>query len=309
MALRAGLPPIQLWFLRRSLSRPILGSSIAVHMAAVGVAAWVTRHPVPLQFHAPPAQVSHQYAVQYFVLPPVTPKPTVEPTRRPVSRRGRVTPVKQPEDPPTPADAPPASGQSTARSVMIAMELAPDSVVGISPDGMALGPDGARGPDLLARLGFSVPGAAGHVSSLDQRPGLAEGDPEGKRGIRVAQLLTADGTACPSLRRPPTWGKRDLAISVAFVVDQRGLVDPRSLRVVESPNQPQTDFRYYSHIYAVSSTARVDGKLGDIAAAYDSVLADEVLSHVANLLFRPATRDGEPVRSTVLVSCESPEGQ
>jgi len=307
MAFRSGLPPIQLLLLSRKLSRPILASSAAAHAVAFAIAAWVTWEPAAPQFRAPPLEVTRQYAIQYFVLPPVRPKPATQPERRPVSRRGRLVSIKQPDDPPTPASAPEAGGNTAPLETgMLAMELPAGSIASVGAADVAEGPDAAHGPDLLARLGFSVPGAAGPAAGRDPRPGLIDGDPESRGGSQVAELLTAAGTACPSLRRPPSWKERDVTVSIAFVVDQRGIVEPRTLRVVQSPERPQTDYRYYSHIYAVSSTARIDGKLRDLAAAYDSVMTDEVMSHVANLLFRPATRDGQPIPSTVLVSCQSP---
>ena len=42
-----------------------------------------------------------------------------------------------------------------------------------------------------------------------------------------------------------------------------------------------------------------------LPAANDSVLTEEVASHVAGLAFRPALREGQAIRSTVLVSCRT----
>jgi hypothetical protein len=226
-----------------------------------------------------------------------------------VSRPGPVAMVAVPEV--IPASDPTsqiAGGQAppAGATAILTVALPLDSIASVGAGALSADPNAPGGPNLLARLGFRVPGAGDRASGLDPRPGLADGDSASPGGTRVAELLTPDGTACPSLRRPPAWGQRDLTVSVAFVVDQRGFVDRRSLRVVQSPERPQTDYHYYPHIYAVSSTGRVDGKLRDVAAAYDSVVTDDVVSHVADLLFRPALRDGQPISSTVLVSCQSP---
>jgi hypothetical protein len=87
-------------------------------------------------------------------------------------------------------------------------------------------------------------------------------------------------------------------------VDTNGAVDPATLRVIESPDRPQTEHRFHSHIYVVGATVRVDP--GRIApAAFDSVLTEEVASHAAGLVFRPALSEGRAIRSTVLVSCQT----
>jgi hypothetical protein len=93
-------------------------------------------------------------------------------------------------------------------------------------------------------------------------------------------------------------------VAVAFVVDTNGRVDPRTLRVIASPNRPQTENRVHSRIYIVGATAREDrDRLNP--AAYDSLVTHEVASHVADLRFRPALREGGAIRSTVLVSCQT----
>lgn len=93
-------------------------------------------------------------------------------------------------------------------------------------------------------------------------------------------------------------------MSVAFVVDTNGAVDPVTLRVIESPNRPQTDHRFHSHSYIVGATVRDDPERLD-PAAYDSLVTLDVASHVADLVFRPALRDGRAIRSSVLVSCQT----
>ena len=306
MAFRPGLPPIQLLFVRPCLPGRILAWSVGTHAIALGITAWATWQPDYPQFRLPEREVTRRYAVQYLVVPRLDPKPAADPRHRPASHRGPVASMVVPERfTPNAEESPVATGRAAAQPAALAMELPEDSVAGVGP-GLATDPDAARGPSLLARLGFRVPGGGGRMAGPDPRPGLAGGDSAGHGGTKVAELLTADGTACPALRRPPGWTQPGLTVAVAFVVDARGIVDRRSLRVVESPERPQVDFRYYSHIYAVSSTARVDGKLRDAGTAYDSLLTDEVMGHVTNLLFRPAMRDGQAIPSTVLVACQSP---
>ena len=48
------------------------------------------------------------------------------------------------------------------------------------------------------------------------------------------------------------------------------------------------------------------GALPDAEPVYDSVVTRDVRQHIAALQFRPALRDGRPIRSSVLVSCQSP---
>jgi hypothetical protein len=91
---------------------------------------------------------------------------------------------------------------------------------------------------------------------------------------------------------------------MAFVVDTNGMVDRTTLRVIESPSRPQSDHRFRAHIYVVG--AKVQPQPGSVdPAAYDSVVTREVASHVADLMFRPALRAGQTVRSTVLISCQT----
>jgi hypothetical protein len=158
--------------------------------------------------------------------------------------------------------------------------------------------------DRLDRLGQVRIGAGqpvGHESAAV--PGNA--GPRQPGSNRIAELLNSAGSACPSLRRPPKHSGA-LTVTVAFVVDTGGAVDPATLRVLESPDRPQTEHRFYSHIYAVAGSATVDAGLRDVGAAYDSVVTAEVVVHVARLEFRPALTNDRPIRSGVVVSCQSP---
>jgi hypothetical protein len=170
-------------------------------------------------------------------------------------------------------------------------ELAPGQVAGIGQVISTRASDVWPERGLTGKLGFRVP----------------ESDEIGspKAGIdRVAELVSGAGAACPVIPVPAAWTHRELAVSMAFVVDTNGMVDRGTLRVIESPNQPQTDHRFRAHIYVVGTKVRPQPGLVD-PAAYDSVVTREVASHVADLMFRPALNEGRTVRSTVLISCQT----
>lgn len=90
---------------------------------------------------------------------------------------------------------------------------------------------------------------------------------------------------------------------MAFVVDTNGVVDRSSLRVIESPGHPQTDRRYHAHVYVVAATMQPDASPMD-PAGYDSLVSLEMTRHAADLTFLPALEGGQPVRSSVLISCQ-----
>ena len=93
-------------------------------------------------------------------------------------------------------------------------------------------------------------------------------------------------------------------MAVAFVVDTNGRVDPATLQVLESPGQPRTDHRFLNRVYVVGANLQVNrGRTPP--RADDAVLTQEVASHVAGLVFRPALLADRVIRSTVLVSCQT----
>jgi hypothetical protein len=293
MAFRPGQPrPTHLFLNRRRLSVPALASSAGLHVIAFAL---VVRLTSPLHVAAPSApalRVTRAYAVQYLFLPPRTPEPTAKPERRPASRPRPVAPIAVP-NPPASAliVADEGSQAGPPQQPRLATALPPGSVAGVGPGIAPGGPDRASGPGPLGRLGFRPP----------------EGGPTPRGATRVVELASGAGTACPALRRPPGRREYEVAVAIAFVVDTSGTVDPATLRVVESPDRPRTEQRYYSHIYAVGMTARIDGRMPDAAADYDSVLTEEVATHIRDLRFRPAMREGRAIRATVLVSCQSPD--
>jgi hypothetical protein len=150
----------------------------------------------------------------------------------------------------------------------------------------------------MGELGFRVPGPG----EIGRRKG---GIDRVAGGInRVAELVPGAGAACPELPVPVAWAHRELAVAMVFVVDTNGMVDRGTIRVIESPSRPQTEHRFRPHILVVS--AKVRPKSGPVDPdVYDSLVTREVASHVADLVFRPALKEGRTVRSTVLISCQT----
>jgi hypothetical protein len=152
------------------------------------------------------------------------------------------------------------------------------------------------------------PGEVAGIGQTVARP-AAEPPPRAVRGVdRPAALVAAAGSACPELPVPGDRARREVAVTVAFVVDTNGKVDPSELRVIESPGRPPSGRRFYPRIYVVGArVARHPSRVDP--AGYDSMVTRAVTSHVAGLTFRPALSDGRPVRSTVLVACQrAPDG-
>jgi len=150
------------------------------------------------------------------------------------------------------------------------------------------GPTGGRG--VAAMLGFQAP--------------TIGVEPAGDGVDRVPELVGGASSACPEPRPPGPGTSRQSAVTVAFVVDTNGAVDRATLEVIESPGQPRTDHRFHARVYVVGASVQMDpGRTPP--AADDSVLTEEVASHVAGLVFRPALREGRAIRSDVLVSCQT----
>jgi hypothetical protein len=136
--------------------------------------------------------------------------------------------------------------------------------------------------------------------------GPANGRPArivGPGADRGAELLSEVASACPALPKP-AWTGREVAVSVGFVVDTNGTVDPGTLQVVRSPVRPRYHQPVYSHIYTVATAVRDAPDRLDLVA-YDSLVTRQVADHVVELAFRPALREGQAIRSTVLVSCQA----
>jgi len=278
------LPRCQPW------PRQVFASSVALHVLGFALAGWATHGKYRSLVSAPHVQVTRAYAVYYLVLTHPT-RREPQPQRQSPTPPGPVASVRVSANPPGNVNVVDSASQSVPRrSALQTEELAPGATVGIGRIIPTPHSDSTGGRGLAGMLGFRAP-------TTGARPA--------RRGLdRVAELVGEVGSACPALHTLAAWSKRQFAVAVAFVVDTNGAVDPATLRVIESPDRPQTEHRFHSHIYVVGATVRVDP--GRIApAAYDSVLTEEVTSHVAGLVFRPALRDSRAVRSTVLVSCQT----
>jgi hypothetical protein len=150
-----------------------------------------------------------------------------------------------------------------------------------------------------------------------RRVTIGSGDPEGPEGrspipfsehsdaIHVAELIGSPENACPVLRLPEHGHAARIVVSVGFDVDVSGLVDPATLHVVQSPTRQYGEREHYTHRYFVASSEKKDDAIRASQPTYDSVVTRDVRQHVAALRFRPALRDGRPIRSSVLISCQS----
>jgi hypothetical protein len=290
--------------------------SVVVHAAlALGAFGWA-RQSLPLEPFRVPMERPQPHPLHYVVLLPPPPLTAVNQpdSIAPLTRPGRSAPIprrrrqqtgaraSQREEPlstgslsgpPTPDPLPPVS-----RFAVYTHAIGPGEITSVAGAGNTL-IDYARADQRdQIRIGEIEP------VGPDGKAGVGNGDGPGT--TRVAELLGAAGTACPALRRALSNRRGELTVAVGFDVDADGAVDPTTLHVVRSPAQPQIEHRFYSHIYAVAGSASLDAAMPEIEAAYDSALTRDVLRHVAVLQFRPALRDGHPVRSTVLVSCQSP---
>jgi hypothetical protein len=272
----------------------VFASSVVLHVLGFALAGWATHGKFRALIAAPGEQVTRAYAVYHLALTRPPTRPERRPERRPEPRRptppGPVAPVS------VRASATPSPGsvnlvesasESLPRGSAVRIEeLAPGAIAGIGP--------------IMATPHSDSAGTRG----LAGRPGPASSVRPARLGQnRVAELVGGASSACPELRLPATWSRRQFAVAVAFVVDTSGAVDRATVRVIESPGRPRTEHRFHSHIYVIGATVRTHrGRMNP--AAYDSVLTTEVASDIAGLAFRPALREGRAVRSTVLVSCQ-----
>jgi hypothetical protein len=296
MAFSPGLErPIRLLPCCQPWPRQVFASSVVLHVLGFALAGWITHGKFRTLLATPDEQVSRAYAVHYLVLtrPPTRPEPRPEflPEPRPPSPPEPVVSVRVSAPSPSSMSVPDSISESAPRrSAVQTEELAPGKILGIGQIIPTPHSDSTGSAGLGEMLGFRVP-----MTGIEPARGGLE---------RVAELVGVAGSACPELRPPAMWSKRQLAVAVTFVVDTTGAVDPATLRVIESPDRPQTDHQFHSRIYVVGTTVRTDAG-GVDPAAYDSVVTADVASHVTGLVFRPALREGRAVRSTVLVSCQT----
>src|SRR5207247_11457408 len=105
------------------------------------------------------------------------------------------------------------------RPALQAEALAPGATVGIGRIIPTAHSDSAAGRGLAGMFGFRVP---------------TTGVGPARRGLdRAAELVDGAGSACPELRAPAGRTTPQSAVSVAFVVDTNGAVEPATLQVIE----------------------------------------------------------------------------
>lgn len=277
-----------------------------MHVLGFALVGWATHEKFGTAISPSPQQVSRAYAVRYLVLNSLPVRPESGSERRPPKRLEPVTRVSAT----LPADrsvvesasqgmslsmlqtAPLSTPQNVPRPPTPEAEaLAPGATAGIGEVVSTPHTDSAGGRGLAGLLGFRGPTAAVEPA----RHGLD----------RLPELVGGTGSACPEPRPSGAGAGRQSAVAVAFVVDTNGRVDPATLQVIESPGQPRTDHQFHARVYVVGTSLRVDHGRIPPSATNDSVLTEEVASHVAGLVFRPALREDRVVRSNVLVSCQT----
>jgi hypothetical protein len=302
---------MRLFPVRQPWPRQVFASSLAVHALGFALAGWATHGKFGTAFPPSPQQVSRAYAVRYLDLNSLPVRPGSRSEHRPPMRAAPVTRVRPSATLPggrsvvesasqsaplsAPLSTPPTASLSTPQTVprpptLETEALAPGATAGIGEIVPTPHSDSAGGRGLAGMLGFRSP-----TTAVEQA---------GHGLDRLPELVGGTGSACPEPRPSAAGTERQSAVAVAFVVDTNGRVDRATLKVVEAPGQPRTDHRFHARVYVVGASLRVDhGRIPPPAS--DSVLTQEVASHVAGLVFRPALRADHVIRSTVLVSCQT----
>jgi hypothetical protein len=289
---------------RAPWSRWAGAGSLAVHGLLLAFAGWGMQGEYRLPTLTAAENVTRAARVRYLLGGPQPTHLGPKPQRPPARQQQPATslePSPQQRTPPKPASperatpepllgASSVTGPATPAAIEV-QELSPGVITGTGSIGPTPGP--------LAGSGFRP------APSVRLRAESPREVARSRRGPdRVAELVSGVGSACPELTRPAGRSHREVAVSVAFVVDTNGRVDRQTLRVIGSPNRPQTDNQFHSRIFIVGATAR-DRRDHLDAVSYDSLVTGDVASHVSHLAFRPAMRGGRAIRSTVLVSCQS----
>jgi hypothetical protein len=298
---------IRLFPRRQPWPRQVFASSLALHAVGFALVGWATHGKFRELISTSSQQVTRAYAVSYLVLNGAPARPGARHERRPPGLAGPVAPVRASPTPlggvtvvgtvsqSTLGSAPPSAPENTLRSAppqpaLQAEALAPGAIAGIGQLIPTTHSDSTGGRGLAGMLGFRAP----EIGVDSARRGLD----------RLPELMGGTGTACPELQVPAASTKPQTAVAVTFVVDTNGTVDPATLQVIESPGQPRTDRRFHARVYVVGASALADSGRSP-PAADDSALTEEVASHVADLVFRPALRRGRAIRSSVMVSCQT----
>ena len=293
--------------------------SVALHALVIGLAGWAASGTYDALFPVATLHTSRFYAVHYLMLPdpeaPTEAYPASPSTAssRPSAPRNKAPPAllkraaAPRSSPAADPEAHPQSGPSFTASVPAPpsnQSLASPRSAPQASDAQELRPGEVAGIGRVVSGGTGAGTDAGILDQLGFRPPTPEEVGASKRGEdRVAELVTGTSSACPILEPPAAWPHPTLVVSVSFVVDTSGVVDRGSIRVVASPAHPSTDRRYHPHVYVVAATMQPHAR-PMAPARYDSLVTSELRSHAAGLTFRPALEDGQPVRSSVLISCQ-----
>jgi hypothetical protein len=288
---------------RQPWPRQVFASSLAVHALGFALVGWATHGGFGTPISTVSQRVTRVYAVRYLVLDRLPPSPTPRPERRAPRPPAPVAPARHSVTLPAGVNVVESASQSAPPS-------APQSAAPIAPRHPALQAE-ALASGATVGIGRILPtphsdstGGRGLAGMLEFREPTAAAQPARHGLNRLPELVGATGSACPELRAPAAGTNRQSAVAVAFVVDTNGRVDPATVQVIESPGRPRTDHRFLARVYVVGASRQVDpGRTPP--AADDSVLTEEVASHVAGLVFRPALREDRVIRSTVLVSCQT----
>jgi hypothetical protein len=278
---------------RQSWPRHVLASSLAVHALGIALVGWATHGQLGPTVATSSQRVTRAYAVRYLVLdrPPASPGP--RPEHRPPNPPAAVAP-KRPS-PPLPRGYVASEGERAAQNTpQPGPPAAPQTAQPSGPHPPAFASE-ALAPGMTVGIGVA--------GTLGFREPTAPAQPAKHRLDRLPELVGAASSACPELG-PPARGERRSAVAVAFVVDTNGRVDRATIQVIESPGRPRTDHGFHARVYVVGASLRVAPGRSP-PAADDSTLTQEVASHVAGLVFRPALKEDHAIRSTVLVSCQT----
>jgi hypothetical protein len=268
-----------------------LALSAALHTAGLGVAGWATSGQYREVSGPAELRATRAYALTFLTMVPTRPRLIPAPKPSPTAVRQR-----RELHPPTP----PAPSASVSGAT-----AGPGSAGASDQPSAALEPAGS--PLQAQELAPGMTVAAIPRTPPPAETGLESGPPIPRGVYQAASLVTAAGSACPELPAAPNWGRREVSVAVAFVVDTSGRVDPSRIHIVESPGREPAGRGFYPRIYVVGTRAGpTRGVVGP--AGYDSLVTHTVTSHIAALRFRPALVGGRPVSSTVLVACHQSPG-
>jgi hypothetical protein len=291
-----------------------------VHALVLALVCWAASGTYEALLPVPVLHTSRLYAVRYLILTDPEPMAGVLPAsessapQRPQARAttpaastiasGKTAVGNGPPSRPEPAPRNWSNSTALDADRSSTQSLAPLSSAAPANDVQELQPGEVAGIGQVTSAGPNTNAEAGILNRLGFRPPTPEEVGASKRGDdRVAELVTGTSSACPALESPAAWPRPTLVVSVSFMVDSSGVVDRRSIRVVESPGHPQSDRRYHAHVFVVAATMS-PGAGSMTADRYDSLVTSELRSHAADLTFRPALEDGQPVQSSVLISCQ-----